>query len=126
MGLDAGTGVLMLLYLDDALDRASAEGRLESEADLRHAVLEGAARRVRPKFMTVATMLIGLLPVLWSTGTGAEVMKRIAAPMVGGIITSFLIELLVYPVVYHAWKRRSLASQIERNAKRPDRTAVLA
>jgi len=69
-------------------------------------VLEGAARRVRPKFMTVATMFAGLLPILWSTGTGSEVMKRIAAPMVGGILTSFALELIVYPPIYFWWRSR--------------------
>jgi copper/silver efflux system protein len=106
MGVDAETGVFMLLYLDEAYDRAKLENRLNGLADLRHAVLEGAARRVRPKFMTVATMFVGLLPVLWSTGTGSEVMKRIAAPMVGGILTSFLLELIVYPPIYYFWKSR--------------------
>jgi Cu(I)/Ag(I) efflux system membrane protein CusA/SilA len=108
MGVDAETGVFMLLYLDDAHDRAKREGRMNDRAGLTQAVLDGAARRVRPKLMTAATMFFGLLPILWSTGTGSEVMKRIAAPLIGGIVTSFLLELLVYPAVYHAWKSRVL------------------
>ncbi len=107
MGVDAETGVFMLLYLDDAYDRAKRENRLKSTADLRRAVVEGAARRVRPKFMTVMTIFLGLLPIMWSTGTGSDLVKRIAAPMIGGIFTSFVLELIVYPVVYHAWKSRS-------------------
>jgi Cu(I)/Ag(I) efflux system membrane protein CusA/SilA len=104
MGVDAETGVFMLLYLDLAYDRARREGRLRSLADLQAAILDGAVRRMRPKFMTVATMFAGLVPILWSTGTGADVMKRIAAPMVGGIFTSFLLELVVYPAIYEVWK----------------------
>jgi Cu(I)/Ag(I) efflux system membrane protein CusA/SilA len=107
LGVDAETGVFMLLYLDHAYERAQREGRLNNAAELRRAVIEGAARRVRPKFMTVATMFLGLLPILWSTGAGSDVMKRIAAPMIGGIFTSFLLELLVYPPIYYAWKLRS-------------------
>ena len=106
MGVDAETGVFMLLYLDQAHDRAKREHRLNSLAGLRQAVLDGAARRVRPKFMTVATMFVGLLPIMWSTGTGSDVMKRIAAPMVGGILTSFVLELIVYPPIYYVWKSR--------------------
>jgi Cu(I)/Ag(I) efflux system membrane protein CusA/SilA len=104
LGLDAETGVFMLLYLDIAYERARKEGRLRSLADLDHAIVEGAARRLRPKFMTFATTFIGLVPILWATGTGADVMKRIAAPMVGGLFTSFVLELVVYPVIYRAWK----------------------
>jgi copper/silver efflux system protein len=104
MGVDAETGVFMLLYLDLSYERARREGRLRSLADLQAAILDGAVRRIRPKFMTVATMFVGLVPILWSTGTGADVMKRIAAPMVGGIFTSFLLELVVYPAIYEVWK----------------------
>lgn len=82
---------------------------MRTGGDLRESIMAGAVRRVRPKFMTVATMFIGLTPILWSTGTGAEVMKRIAAPMVGGLATSFLMELIVYPVFYERWKSRMLA-----------------
>jgi copper/silver efflux system protein len=109
-GLDAETGVVMLLYLTLAHDRHEREGHLRSHDDLREAIVDGAAKRLRPKLMTVATMILGLVPVLWSTGTGADVMKRIAAPMVGGLVTSFLLELLVYPAIFAVWKGRSLAA----------------
>ncbi|MFZ5475904.1 MAG: efflux RND transporter permease subunit [Myxococcota bacterium] len=104
-GLDAETGVVMLLYLTLAHAR---HGAMRTFRDLEDAIVEGAARRVRPKLMTVLCAMIGLLPVLWSTGTGADVMKRIAAPMVGGLVTSFLLELLVYPAIFAIWKARSL------------------
>jgi copper/silver efflux system protein len=107
-GLDAETGVVMLLYLTLAYDRHRAEGRLTTRAQLRETIVEGAAKRLRPKLMTVATMIIGLVPVLWSNGTGADVMKRIAAPMVGGLVTSFLLELTVYPAIFAIWKGRRL------------------
>jgi Cu(I)/Ag(I) efflux system membrane protein CusA/SilA len=108
VGIDAQTGVFMLLYLDIAYDAAARQGRLNSWDDLRRVVLYGAARRLRPKFMTFATTCIGLFPVMWSIGTGSEIMKRIAAPMIGGILTSFLMELLVYPAIYETWKRRRI------------------
>jgi len=104
MGVDAETGVFMLLYLELAYEQARREGRLRSLADLREAIVHGAVKRIRPKFMTVATMFAGLLPIMWSTGTGADVMKRIAAPMIGGIFTSFVLELVVYPAIYEVWK----------------------
>jgi Cu(I)/Ag(I) efflux system membrane protein CusA/SilA len=110
-GLDAETGVVMLLYLTLAHDKWTREGRLRTRADLREAIVDGAARRIRPKLMTVLTMMIGLIPVLWSDGTGADVMKRIAAPMVGGLVTSFVLELLVYPAVFAVWKGRGLPSE---------------
>ncbi|BCS32519.1 cation transporter [Luteitalea sp. TBR-22] len=112
LGVDAETGVFMLLYLDLSHEEARREGRLRSLADLRVAVLHGAVKRIRPKFMTVATMVMGLLPIMWSTGAGADVMKRIAAPMLGGILTSFLLELLVYPAIYEAWKGRALRREL--------------
>jgi copper/silver efflux system protein len=108
LGVDAETGTFMVLYLDLAWQKRVAEGRMGTHADLRQAVLAGAVRRIRPKFMTVATMFLGLVPILWSTGAGAEVMKRIAAPMVGGLASSFLMELIVYPVLYERWKSRTL------------------
>jgi Cu(I)/Ag(I) efflux system membrane protein CusA/SilA len=108
LGIDAETGVFMLLYLDEAHERARRERRMASSADLTRAVVEGAARRVRPKLMTVATMVLGLLPIFFAMGPGADVMRRIAAPMIGGIVSSFLLELLVYPAVYHAWRSRSM------------------
>ena len=104
LGVDAETGVFMLLYLDLAYDKAKKEGRLRSLIDLQDAIRYGAVRRLRPKFMTVATTFLGLIPIMWSIGAGADVMKRIAAPMIGGIFTSFLLELLVYPPIYQIWK----------------------
>jgi copper/silver efflux system protein len=104
LGVDAETGVFMLLYLDLSYEQAKKEGRLKSLADLQEAIRYGAVKRLRPKFMTVATMFLGLVPILWATGTGSDVMKRIAAPLVGGIFTSFVLELLIYPVVYQIWK----------------------
>jgi Cu(I)/Ag(I) efflux system membrane protein CusA/SilA len=105
MGLDAETGVFMLLFLDLSYERWRREGRLRSERDLDEAILHGAVRRARPKMMTVAAAFMGLLPIMWSTSAGADVMKRIAAPMIGGLVTSFLLELLVYPAIYKVWKR---------------------
>jgi Cu(I)/Ag(I) efflux system membrane protein CusA/SilA len=110
-GLDAETGVVMLLYLTLAHKHWNDAGRLRTKADLREAIVEGAAHRIRPKLMTVLTMMIGLIPVLWSNGTGADVMKRIAAPMVGGLVTSFVLELLVYPAIFSIWKGRHLPSE---------------
>src|SRR5260221_9729044 len=107
-GLDAETGVVMLLYLTLAHGKWSRTGRLRTREDLREVIVEGAAKRLRPKLMTVATMILGLVPVLWSTGAGADVMKRIAAPMVGGLVTSFLMELTVYPAIFAIWKGRGL------------------
>ncbi len=107
LGVDAETGVFMLLYLDLAYEEARRAGKLTSLAELREAIVHGAVKRIRPKFMTVATMFVGLAPIMWSTGTGADVMKRIAAPMIGGIFTSFLLELILYPVIYEVWKWHS-------------------
>lgn len=104
MGVDAETGVFMLLYLDLAYQEAQVRGRMRSWNDLREAIVNGAVKRLRPKVMTVGVMFMGLLPIMWSTGTGADVMKRIAAPMIGGIFTSFVMELLVYPAIYAIWK----------------------
>jgi Cu(I)/Ag(I) efflux system membrane protein CusA/SilA len=103
-GVDAETGMVMLLYLDVTYDRWKQEGRMKSIKDLEGAVMEGAVQRVRPKMMTVLAILMGLLPIMWSSGTGSDVMKRIAAPMVGGIVTSFLLTLLIYPAIYVIWK----------------------
>jgi Cu(I)/Ag(I) efflux system membrane protein CusA/SilA len=109
-GLDAETGVVMLLYLDHAWDKFKAAGRLNSLADLYDAVREGAVQRIRPKIMTVCAILFGLLPIMWSPATqaGADVMKRIAAPMIGGVVTSAVLELLIYPVIYVIWRKRHL------------------
>jgi Cu(I)/Ag(I) efflux system membrane protein CusA/SilA len=107
LGLDAETGVFMLLFLDLSYDEAKREGRLRSREDLDEAIVHGAVKRVRPKMMTVCAAFMGLLPILWSTAAGADVMKRIAAPMIGGLVTSFLLELLVYPAIYKIWKWRT-------------------
>ncbi|HEX7843263.1 MAG TPA: CusA/CzcA family heavy metal efflux RND transporter, partial [Kofleriaceae bacterium] len=103
-GVDAETGVVMLLYLDQSYERFKAEGRMRNRQDLQEAVEDGAVKRIRPKMMTVMAILLGLLPIMWSHGAGADVMKRIATPMVGGVITSFLLELLIYPVIFTVWK----------------------
>jgi Cu(I)/Ag(I) efflux system membrane protein CusA/SilA len=108
LGIDAETGVYMLLYLDLAYEEARRQSRLRNLADLREAIVQGAAKRLRPKFMTFATMCIGLLPIMWGSGTGSDVMKRIAAPMVGGIFASFVLELLIYPAIYAIWRQRAL------------------
>ena len=111
MGVDAETGVFMLLYLELAFEERRRAGRMRTLADLQEAIVHGAVKRIRPKFMTVATMFVGLFPIMWSTGTGADVMKRIAAPMIGGIFTSFLLELVVYPAIYEVWKWQSVKRQ---------------
>ena len=107
-GLDAETGVVMLLYLDHAWEKFRGEGRMKSISDLRAAIHEGAVQRLRPKIMTACAILFGLLPIMWSpiTQTGADVMKRIATPMIGGVITSAMLELLIYPVIYFLWRKR--------------------
>ena len=107
----AETGVFMLLYLDLAYAQAKREGRMASLADLQHAIMQGAVMRLRPKFMTVMTMFLGLVPILWATGTGADVMKRIAAPMIGGMVSSTILTLIVIPVLYMLWRGRSLLAQ---------------
>ncbi len=104
-GLDAETGVVMLLYLERAYDAAKGKGMMNTVSDLRHAIDEGAVQRVRPKIMTASVILAGLIPIMWSHGTGSDVMKRIAAPMVGGVLSSVLMELAVYPVIYFLWKK---------------------
>jgi Cu(I)/Ag(I) efflux system membrane protein CusA/SilA len=108
LGLDAEMGVFMLLYLDLAFDEHVEKGKMRDRHDLRDAIMEGAVHRIRPKLMTVATLFIGLIPIMWSTGAGADVMKRIAAPIIGGVVTSFILELLIYPVIYYIWKIKSL------------------
>ena len=118
-GLDAETGVVMLLYLDIAYERWKQTGKMATYADLAEAVDHGAVQRIRPKMMTVMAILLSLVPILWSTGTGADVMRRIAAPMVGGVFTSFAGELLVYPSIYFVW--RSL--KLKRGPLFPDETA---
>ena len=104
LGLDAETGVFMLLFLDLSYDEAVREGRMRTKEDLREAIIHGAVRRIRPKMMTVCAAMMGLMPIMVSLGTGSDVMKRIAAPMVGGLVTSFILELLIYPPLYESWK----------------------
>jgi Cu(I)/Ag(I) efflux system membrane protein CusA/SilA len=110
-GLAAETGVVMIIYLDEAYERRVRENAMNSPGDLKAAIIEGAAERVRPKVMTVGTTLLGLLPLMWSTGTGADMIKRIAAPMVGGLITSTILTLLIIPVIYALWKGRGLSKK---------------
>jgi Cu(I)/Ag(I) efflux system membrane protein CusA/SilA len=112
-GLDAETGVVMLLYLDIAYEKWKKEGRMRTVQDLKDAIMEGAVKRVRPKLMTVGVILAGLVPIMFSHGAGADVMKRIAAPMVGGVITSEILELTVYPAIYLLWKKRELKNSDE-------------
>ena len=118
-GVAAETAVIMLVYLDSAWAERRADGRTPGLVDLRDAVIEGAVERVRPKMMTVASTMIGLLPILWGTGTGASVMKRIGAPMIGGMVSSTVLTLVVVPAVYSLWKERELA-------RAPARIASLA
>src|SRR5437867_7990308 len=114
-GLDAETGVVMLLYLDHAWEKFRAEGRMNTMKDLHDAVVEGAVSRVRPKIMAVSAILFGLLPIMWSPAmqAGADVMKRIATPMIGGVISSAVLNLLIYPVIYVIWRRRELPDKAE-------------
>ncbi len=107
-GLDAEMGIVMLIYLNNVYKERVAHGRMNTREDLREAVIEGTVLRVRPKLMTVTAIIAGLIPIMWATGTGADVMKRIAAPMVGGMFTSALLELLVLPAIYALWKGRGL------------------
>jgi Cu(I)/Ag(I) efflux system membrane protein CusA/SilA len=115
-GVAAETGVVMLVYLDQAYDRRVHEGRMADSQDLREAILEGAVQRVRPKIMTVAAIIGGLLPIMWTTGTGADVMKRIAAPMVGGMVSSTILTLLVIPAIYGMWRWRQVKRLHSRRA----------
>jgi copper/silver efflux system protein len=107
-GLDAETGMVMLLYLDTSFERFKKEGRMRDANDLWHAIHDGAVKRIRPKTMTVLTAFTGLLPLLWATGAGADTMRRLAAPMIGGLATSFIMELLIYPVIFYSAKRITL------------------
>lgn len=115
-GLAAQTGVVMIIYLDAEHDRWKSEGKLRSLEDLRELIIEGAVKRVRPKMMTVMSTTMGLLPLMWSIGTGADMMKRIAAPMIGGLITSTVLTLVIIPVVYFIWKGRGL--EVNNNNKK--------
>jgi Cu(I)/Ag(I) efflux system membrane protein CusA/SilA len=113
-GLAAETGVVMLVYLDETYERWRAENRIHTVTDLKAIVIEGAVDRVRPKLMTVMTTTIGLLPIMFGTETGTRIMKRIAAPMVGGMVSSTILTLVIIPVIYFLWKRISLRGSIER------------
>ncbi len=110
-GLDAETGLVMLLYLENSFDKFKKEGRMKNSSDLWHAVHDGAVQRIRPKTMTVVTTFLGLFPLLWASGAGADTMRRLAAPMIGGLGTSFIMELLLYPILFYLAKRVSLRSQ---------------
>ncbi len=109
-GVAAETGVVMLVYLDEAYERRVREGRMATAQGLHESIMEGAVQRVRPKMMTVAAIMGGLLPIMWTTGTGADVMKRIAAPMIGGMVSSTVLTLIVVPVLYSMWRRVQLSS----------------
>jgi Cu(I)/Ag(I) efflux system membrane protein CusA/SilA len=115
-GLAAETGVVMLVYLDEAYERYKKEGRLLTLADLKKVVMEGAVDRVRPKLMTVATTMIGLLPVMFGTETGTRVMKRIAAPMVGGLVSSTILTLVIIPAIYLLWRQVQNSRNFRRRA----------
>ncbi len=106
MGLDAETGIFMLMYLDIAFEDRTKSGKMNNLDDLQHSIIEGAVHRIRPKLMTVGTAFIGLIPIMWSIGEGADVMKRIAAPLIGGLFSSFILELLIYPVLFFEWKKK--------------------
>ena len=108
VGLATQTGVVMVVYCDATFRRYEREGRVRDLEDIIEATLEGSVQRVRPKLMTVATMMIGLVPLLWSQGAGADVMKRVAAPMVGGLLTSAFLTLVIIPVVYTHWRYAQL------------------
>lgn len=108
MGLDAETGIFMLLYLDLAYKDWTEKGKMNTTIDLRESILHGAVGRVRPKIMTVLSAFMGLVPIMWATGAGSDMMKRIAAPMVGGLVTSFILELCIYPPIYYLWKKKNL------------------
>lgn len=121
LGVDPETGIFMMLYLDLACEQARREGRFHGIVALREAIHQGAVKRLRAKFMTVATMTPGLVPTMWSAGTGANVMKRIAAPLIGGIVSSFVLELLVYPAIYEVWKWQF---DLKHGAREPSEVAI--
>lgn len=127
-GLDAETGVVMLLYLDHAWEKFRTEGRMNNMSDLHDAVVEGAVQRIRPKIMTVCAILFGLLPIMWSPANeaGADVMKRIATPMIGGVVTSAILELLIYPVIYVLWRRHHLTTAGNRSSDIVPSNSVVA
>jgi Cu(I)/Ag(I) efflux system membrane protein CusA/SilA len=114
-GLDAETGVVMLLYLELAYADWQKRDALHTQEDLHAAIYHGAVKRVRPKAMTACVIIAGLMPILWSHGAGADVMKRIATPMVGGVITSTIMELAVYPAIYFVWRSRGLPEKMQKH-----------
>jgi Cu(I)/Ag(I) efflux system membrane protein CusA/SilA len=118
-GLDAETGVVMLLYLDLAYKNWGDQGRMRTCGDLVQAIHHGAVKRIRPKVMTISVIIAGLIPIMWSHGAGADVMKRIAAPMVGGVVTSGLMELLIYPVIFYLWRGRRLDPSLAVSSETP-------
>jgi Cu(I)/Ag(I) efflux system membrane protein CusA/SilA len=122
-GLDAETGLVMLLYLDTSFERFRAEGRMRNRDDLWHAIHDGAVKRIRPKMMTVMAAGVGLMPLLWAHGAGADTMRRLAAPMLGGLTTSFIMELLIYPVIFYIAKGLAMRSQF-RGRKAAPRSSV--
>jgi Cu(I)/Ag(I) efflux system membrane protein CusA/SilA len=107
MGLDAETGVFMLMFLDLSYEDAVRKGRMRSLPDLKEAIIHGAVKRLRPKMMTVMCAFMGLMPIMWATGSGSDLTKRVTAPLAGGLATSFIMELLVYPAIYLLWKWRT-------------------
>ena len=117
VGVAAETGVIMLVYLDEVYDRRQRQGGMTTQTDLYDAVMEGAVERVRPKMMTVVAITAGLLPIMWTTGSGADVMKRIAAPMIGGMVTSTILTLLIIPAIYLIWRSSGLG--IGKKSKSP-------
>ena len=125
-GVAAETGVVMLIYLDHAYNDMKFKGKMRSLGDLYNAIIEGAVERVRPKMMTVTAIMAGLLPIMWGHGTGSQVMKRIAAPMVGGMVTSTLLTLIVIPAIYYLWKAKEvkqLAIQLKKNEEKNEKEA---
>lgn len=125
-GLDAETGLVMLLYLENSFDRFREEGRLWDHNDLWYAVHDGAVKRIRPKTMTVVTTFTGLVPLLWATGAGADTMRRLAVPMIGGLATSFIMELLIYPAIFYTAKRIQMHSEFRRLEEKRRRYAETA
>jgi Cu(I)/Ag(I) efflux system membrane protein CusA/SilA len=112
-GLAAETGVVMIVYLDEAFHRYQREGRMNNLSDLFDAITDGAVQRIRPKVMTVMCILMGLLPLMWAHGSGADVMRRIAAPMIGGVITSTILTLEIVPAIYSLWRQRQIKPQTD-------------
>lgn len=107
----------MLLYLENSFEQFDAEGRMNSPADLWHAIQDGAVQRIRPKTMTVMTTFIGLVPLLWASGAGADTMRRLAAPMIGGLATAFILELLLYPVLFYIAKGMALQHRFKEHSE---------